>query len=277
MSKLLRGIVVGGLVLFACDLALYRWYDTTVIRWGKTTDPPSGECAAVLFSDFSEDGVLDDEAIRRCRCALELFQYEKASVLLCSGGNLARKDKSGAKIMFQWLSRQGVPRKALRIESESCDTLSNIRNCLNIAGTLGYRSLLVVSSPLHLYRTSFLVGREIRRKGMTIRYAPYPYEKIPPRAAEFDLLKQTHYEWLSFGLYFLIPKSLYNRIIYCPPPEYPVPLIIQRDCRDEKQRGPAFNLSSFCGLGYGEFRFDAPQLVAAQRRSRPAGLRGASL
>jgi hypothetical protein len=45
--------------------------------------------------------------------------------------------------------------------------------------------------------------------------------------------------------------------IYSPSPEYPAAC-----CRDERQRGPAFNLSNFCGLGYGEFRFDTPQLAA---------------
>ena len=48
-----------------------------------------------------------------------------------------------------------------------------------------------------------------------------------------------------------------NLIVYPPSPEYPAAC-----CRDERQRGPAEARQSEGGLGYGEFRFDTPQLAA---------------
>jgi len=48
-----------------------------------------------------------------------------------------------------------------------------------------------------------------------------------------------------------------NLIVYSPSPEYPAAC-----CRDERQRGPAEARQSEGGLGYGEFRFDTPQLAA---------------
>lgn len=211
--KLLKLLVIVAVFLFAYDLVLFKWYSTIVARWAHGLDPVEAECAVILFSDFGEDWGLDGEAIRRCRHALRLFRNQQVEAVVCAGGNLALKGKSGSKLMFKWLSEHGMPQTALHREADSCDTLSNIRNPLRIMDRLGYSSALLVSSPLHLYRVSYLISREITPKGLTIHLAPYSYESIVPQAGVLCLFKQTHYEWLCLGLYLSLTKALYNRII----------------------------------------------------------------
>jgi len=214
MSKLLKRTIIIGLVLVACDFFLYTWYGNLVKRRFEGMNPAKVDCAIVLFNDFTEDWGLNDETIRRCRHALYLFLKHRVSALVCSGGNRSRESKSGAKLMLQWLSEHGVPRNALHTEMNSCDTLGNIRNSLRITRTLGYSSVLFVSSPLHLYRIDFLLPQKTTSEGITVRFAPYSYEGISPEIGVLSLFKQTHYEWISFGLYLFLPKTLYNQIIY---------------------------------------------------------------
>lgn len=178
------------------------------------TNPPRADCAVVFFNDFTEDWHLNDETIRRCQHALTLLMKHKVSAIICSGGNRPRNGKSGAKLMAQWLSEQGVPKEAINTESESCESVGNIRHSITISKDLGYNTVLLVSSPLHLYRIDFLLSHSDTLYGMGIGFAPYPFKDTFPKLGVLELMRQTHYEWISFGLYLLLPKNIYNHIIF---------------------------------------------------------------
>jgi hypothetical protein len=213
LSKHLKIIIIG-LALVACDLLLYAWYGHVVKRRFEGIDRAKADCAVVFFNGYTEDWALNDETIRRCRRALGLFLRHQVSGIVCSGGNRPRAGKSGAGSMFQWLSGHGVPQDALHIEMDSCETVGNIRNSMRMINALGYSSVLFVSSPLHLYRINFLLPKEAKPEGITICFAPYSYEAISPKPGVLCLFKQIHYEWISFGLYLFLPKTLYNQIVY---------------------------------------------------------------
>lgn len=116
--------------------------------------------------------------------------------------------------MFQWFLEHGVFRNSLHIEMNSCDTLSNIRNSLKIVSNLGYSCVLLVSSPLHLYRISFLHPQKITPEPIMLRFPPYSYEGISPQLELLSLFKQTHHEWISLGLYLFLPEVLYKKTVY---------------------------------------------------------------
>lgn len=125
--------------------------------------------------------------------------------------------------MAQWLSEHGVSQEAINTETESCETVGNIRHSITMIKALGYNSVLLVSSPLHLYRIDFLLPHSDRLYGMGIGFAPYPLTDTFPKLGVLELMRQTHYEWISFGLYLLLPKKMYHHIIYykrgCKPGE----------------------------------------------------------
>jgi uncharacterized SAM-binding protein YcdF (DUF218 family) len=213
MSRPLKSILIIGLVLAASDFLLYAWYCRAVERQLEGVNPSEADCAIVLFEDFAQGWALNEETIRRCRHTLHLYLKARVSAIICSGGNRPKEGKSGAKAMFQWFLEHGVPRHALHLENDSCDTLGNIRNSTRLAAALGYSSALFVSSPLHLYRVEFLLRGKTASEGITVHLAPYSYQGISPKPRGLSLFKQAHYEWISLGLYLLLPKSLYNRII----------------------------------------------------------------
>jgi uncharacterized SAM-binding protein YcdF (DUF218 family) len=214
VGRHLKRIFLIVLALVACDLLLYILYGSIVNRKFEGVNPPRADCAVVLFSDFTEDWRLNDETIRRCHYALTLLLKHKVSNVVCSGGNRPRNRKSGATLMAQWLSEHGVPQEAINTEVDSCETVGNIRHSIIMSEDLGYHTVLLVSSPLHLYRIEFLLTHIDRLNGMGIGLAPYPVKDTFPKVGVLELLGQSHYEWVSFGLYFLLPKKMYNHIIY---------------------------------------------------------------
>lgn len=116
--------------------------------------------------------------------------------------------------MAQWLSEHGVPPEAIHCETGSCETVGNIRHSITMGKALGYNTVLLVSSPLHLYRIDFLLPHSDMLYGTAIGFAPYPPKDISPKLGAPELLMQTHYEWISLGLYLLLPKNIYDHIIF---------------------------------------------------------------
>jgi uncharacterized SAM-binding protein YcdF (DUF218 family) len=212
--KYLTRILVILLALAACDLLLCAWYGHMARSHFGETNLSKADCAIVFFNDFRGDWTINDETIRRCNHALSQFRNHKISAIMCSGGSRPRHGKSGARLMAQWLSERGVPSQGLHVEVNSCETVGNIRNSMKMLNALGYRSVLFMSSPLHLYRIDFLLSGNETSHGIRVGFSPYPYRGISPALNTFEALKQTHYEWISFTLYLLLPKGLYNRIIY---------------------------------------------------------------
>ena len=202
------------LALVACDFLLYMLYAHLVNSQFERQNPPRADCAIVFFNDFTEDWHLNDETIRRCQHALTLLMKHEVSAIICSGGNRPRNGKSGATLMAQWLSGHGVPKEAIHREKDSCETIGNIRHSITISKALGYNSVLLVSSPLHLYRIDFLLPHSSTLYGIEISFAPYSLKDISPNLGVLELLKQIHYEWISFALYLLLPKNIYNHIIF---------------------------------------------------------------
>jgi uncharacterized SAM-binding protein YcdF (DUF218 family) len=190
------------------------WYGHMARSHFGERNPSRADCAIVLFNDFRGDWTINDETIRRCNHALSHFRNRRISAILCSGGSRPRHSTSGARLMAQWLSERGVPSHKLHVEVNSCETVGNIRNSMKMLHALGYRSALFMSSPLHLYRIEFLLSKKEIFQGIRVGFAPYPYKGISPEINYLEALKQTHYEWISFALYLLLPKRFYNRIIY---------------------------------------------------------------
>jgi vancomycin permeability regulator SanA len=221
--RYLKTICIIVLALAACDLFAYLLYGHIVNRTFEGTNPPRADCALVFFNDFTEDWHLNDETIRRCHYALTLLLKQKVSSVVCSGGNRPRRGKSGAKLMAQWFSEHGVPQEAINTETDSCETVGNIRLSITTSKALGYDSMLLVSSPLHLYRIDYLLPNSDTLCGMALSFAPYPRGDTFPALGVLELLRQTHYEWISFSLYLLLPKKIYDHIIYykrgCKPGE----------------------------------------------------------
>lgn len=102
MSKSLKRVIIIGLVLVTCDFSLYAWYGNLVKRGFEGMNPATADCAIVFFGGFTEDSAPNDETIRRCRHALNLFLKHRVS---------APGRKIRGKIDAQVAFRTGNPTK----------------------------------------------------------------------------------------------------------------------------------------------------------------------
>jgi len=211
----LKRIFVIFVVIVASDILLSLAYVGLANHGVRTNQGRQADGVIVLFHAFTGSTGLSDETIRRCQYARNLLLKNRVSKIVCSGGLRHGREGLGAVLMGQWLSDRGVSTHNIIIEANSCDTLANIRNSQKLLGRRGYRSAFVVSSALHLRRLSYLLSKETVSRDVTLYMAPYP--RRPPARPQpiwlSDVL-QANYEWVSYGLYFLLPRTVYNRIIY---------------------------------------------------------------
>lgn len=214
MTKTGKRIALIVVVFFIADILLFYLYGELVKARFAAETPAKADCAIVLFGDFCDDFCLGDETIRRCHHALRLFVNSRISSIVCSGGNRPGKGKSGAVMMRRWFSEHGVPDKALYSESASCDSLSNLEDSMELVRSLGIYSVLVVSSPMHLYRLDSLLSAKTEFYGMDVRLEPYSYGNARPELGPHLLFLQTHYEWISLFIFRWFPRGLYDEIIY---------------------------------------------------------------
>jgi len=203
-----------GIIILALDILLSLAYVGFANNGYKSNPQEQAESVIVLFHDFNGGTGISDETIRRCRYARHLFLENRLKQIVCSGGLRQEAKKVGAALMAQWLSRHGISRHSILIEANSCDTMANIRNSQKLLRQKGYRSAFVVSSATHIRRLSYLISQETVSRDVALFMAPYPRRPARPKSIWLNDVYQANYEWIAYGLHFLLPRSIYYRIIH---------------------------------------------------------------
>ncbi len=107
----------------------------------------------VLGKYLFDDGSMQLDLLERCDKAVEQYnnKSEKTKLLL-SGGLANRKANiSEASAMEKYMLKRGIPKEDIILEERSKNTLENALFSKKIVGD-DYDSIMVISSPYHLYR-----------------------------------------------------------------------------------------------------------------------------
>ncbi len=100
--------------------------------------------------------------------ALALYEHGIAPVVLTLGGSAPGDQFSEGQVGQAYLMANGVPEKAIIAETQSRNTEEQARRIVAIARTNGYKRIVIVSDPAHLFRV-----REIcARAGMQVLTSP---------------------------------------------------------------------------------------------------------
>jgi len=201
-------------VILAYDILLSLVYVGLANHAFSPNQVRQADSVIVLFNAFKGHAGLSDETIRRCQHARNLLLKNRVSTIVCSGGLRHDRESVGAVLMGRWLSDRGVSTHNIIIEANSCDTVANIRNSQKLIGRHGYRSAFVVSSAPHLWRLRYLLSKETVSRDVTLYMAPYPRRPARPKPIWLSDVLQANYEWVAYGLYFLLPKTIYYKIIH---------------------------------------------------------------
>ncbi|GCD10550.1 hypothetical protein Ctaglu_21730 [Clostridium tagluense] len=90
--------------------------------------------------------------------AVELFNKGYANFIICSGGSVYNKYIE-ADIMIKLAKSLGVPDSCLVRENKSINTYGNLLNSIDIMRRMNWSSAIVITSPWHLRRSSYLLSK----------------------------------------------------------------------------------------------------------------------
>lgn len=126
--------------------------------------------------------------------ALALYEHSIAPVVLTLGGSAPGDTYSEGQVGEAYLMANGVPLKAIIAETESRTTEEQAKRLAVIARTNGYRRVVIVSDPAHLFRIREMCARE----GLSVLTSPRPQVAAVGSASEWQ---QVWHEIVAYTLW----------------------------------------------------------------------------
>jgi len=126
--------------------------------------------------------------------ALALYEHSIAPVVLTLGGSAPGDTYSEGQVGQAYLLSNGVPLKAIIAETQSRTTEEQAKRLAVIARTNGYRRVVIVSDPAHLFRIREMCARE----GLAVLTSPRPQIAAVGSASEWN---QIWHEIVAYTLW----------------------------------------------------------------------------
>jgi len=155
--KFLRGrkrVIWFGRGLLLLLILLGSWFDYSlwlIIANAPTYKLPTQADAIIVLGCPAKDWDKPSACqIERTEAAVELWQagYSKHILLTGGYGNLGVESYYMAELLIQ----AGIPTIEIALEEHSKNTVENLRNSKELLAKHGWKSVILVSEPYHLYR-----------------------------------------------------------------------------------------------------------------------------
>jgi uncharacterized SAM-binding protein YcdF (DUF218 family) len=157
---LLLGVIAIGAALF---LALAWQIDA----YGQVDRAATADALVVLGARVLPGGEPDDSLRARTLKAVELYRQGIASTLICTGG-VGDNPPAESRVAADLAIRSGVPAEKIQLEEHSTSTRENAEYAARICREQGWKKVVVVSDPYHLFRAR----RAFEREGLTVLTSP---------------------------------------------------------------------------------------------------------
>ena len=138
------------LIVLAAGLAVFVFTEARIIREFRNTGEQRLDCLIVLGAQVRDDG---PSVVLRYRLdtACAYLQENPDTICIVSGGRGMNEPCPEAEIMKEYLTGKGIPEKRILAETESRNTLENIRNSMWMFDPETDR-VGIVTNNFHLYR-----------------------------------------------------------------------------------------------------------------------------
>jgi uncharacterized SAM-binding protein YcdF (DUF218 family) len=113
------------------------------------------EVIVVLGHPANPDGSPSQAMQEQVALAAALYWYGLAPALLFTGGAVHNQHVE-AQVMAGLAAQQGVPASVIVTEMQARDTFENVRYCRAIMQARGWRDAIVVTTPYHVRRASYI-------------------------------------------------------------------------------------------------------------------------
>lgn len=158
MKRALRLILRGlGLVLLVALLtfAILAWQ---IDQLGRRDDARPADTIVVLGARVNADGQPGSDLTSRTYHAVDLWQAGLAPNIICTGG-FHDEPLSAAAVCKRFAVRLGVPAGQVWLADGTSDTVGDAQATAAVMAGHGWRTAILVSHPLHLYRARWLFRR----------------------------------------------------------------------------------------------------------------------
>jgi uncharacterized SAM-binding protein YcdF (DUF218 family) len=194
-----------GLALVTGLLLVPVWFRLRRVVEGAAGDPLEPADAILVLGRRLQDDALTPVYEARLAHAEGLWRQGLAPRILVAGGTTGRAARSEAEAGRDWLVARGVPGAAILLEDRSQHTLENLFNVRSHLRTEGWRTLLLISDPLHLARArATALGL-----GLDVRCSPAP--SCPPPPGSLAWWRRAVFE--AFFLHWYHTGLFYSRLI----------------------------------------------------------------
>ncbi|MGC6425385.1 MAG: YdcF family protein [Akkermansiaceae bacterium] len=127
------------------------WSMWDITRVGNVDRDRTADCA-IVFGAAAWHNRPSPVLKERLNHAIDLYQDQRVGALILTGGHGEGAKFSESEVAYDYCLRKGVPRHAIRIETDSQTTLENVKEAKKIFDKEGWKTALLVSDPWHLKR-----------------------------------------------------------------------------------------------------------------------------
>jgi uncharacterized SAM-binding protein YcdF (DUF218 family) len=153
-SVVLR-VVGWGIVAALAAFVLLVWQ---VDRLGQRDAARPADAIVVLGARVNPDGQPGSDLTSRTYHAVDLWQRQIAPHIICAGGYEGDR-LSAAAVCGRFAVELGVPPDRIWLADGSSNTGEDAHRVAEVVRENGWRSVVLVSHPLHLYRARWLFHR----------------------------------------------------------------------------------------------------------------------
>ncbi len=211
IRRVAKVLLVLAAVGCAYVLMLWIWFGSVTPKVPYEFQTTADAVVILMGEVNAEFTDLGRQTIRRVNHGYDLYQSGRVAKILCVGGSRPSRSFSGAALMQQRLINKGVPAADIVLEPKSYDTRLNMRFAAEIAHEHQWQSVVIVSSPLHVYRIQRMPALR-HWQDIQLHFSAFRYDQANPSITMVEKLRHAHYEWMSYLVYAL-PDSMYQRIV----------------------------------------------------------------
>lgn len=152
--RLVRRILVGivALVVIYFGVTFVQVWSASRSGWPKHAG------AIVVLGAAQYNGKPSPVLEGRLDHAIELYRARVAPVIVVTGGRLPGDRFTEASASDQYLQRHGIPKDALRLESQGTSSWESLASAARFLIKEGITDVVLVSSPYHALRTQQIAG-----------------------------------------------------------------------------------------------------------------------
>ncbi len=185
MGRILRAVLRVVLLLLLLALLGFGFLTWRVDALGREDQARPADAIVVLGARVNADGTPGSDLTSRTYHAVDLWERGIAPNIICTGG-YRNEPLSAASVCKRFAAGLDVPADRIFLADGSTNTDEDARATKEVMDREGWRSAVLVSHPLHLFRARWL----FRRAGIDAVTSPTSTETqriFPPLRIWYDL------------------------------------------------------------------------------------------